>query len=676
MALSLDDLKKKRPPRASLPNKTESNSVKPAVGVPVRKKLMPWDPIPSEEPRISEESLTEQTVSDNGASENPKPVEQNVGASVSSNEVVQEIQPTSTFTEPKGKIEGTPLTSEDTAIAKEELSVKEVSSEPFNLNAPELAVFNDNSTQDSGTIFSENGIPESSLLRSDTDLTQKEHRSDTNLDHDLQTVIKNNGKNQLYSKTEKAHRSDTNNVDTSKKQNIRSDTDLTHSSRPSAIKTHTIDRSDTDVTQSSAAINSANNQRSDTALTHSSDLVHAVLNQVKPKIGTPINFADKIRSDTEVTQSKKSKVIVSLPPEEVTQTKLKSDTEVTPYLTQKRHKEVTQSSAISEGDLVLRRILLLRGNGLNVFNFCCSTLLQIGQNVLQTSYEAISHQASVNIGSIKTTLKRLRDDNLLNIESHGGGKGALIDIIIVDSVLKVFARNLKNRSDTDLTHFTPQKRHRSDTNQDTNSSSMYVSNNKYTIHTENKPLPSVEVDIWSELREVDLSLLTQWNIRPTIIETFKKNNWQISRDEFENQIERFVRYFTEPEYQARRSSINSPYSFFLGCIKAIAKGEPNPIQDVKTQVELAQEAAVKNKLLEMERRRREYEVLEKQLDQYRESEFENWVAKLTTEEQAAILLPTKMAQVGSVAYRQLLKSYYTETIWPDFKQAILNGPGI
>ena len=205
-------------------------------------------------------------------------------------------------------------------------------------------------------------------------------------------------------------------------------------------------------------------------------------------------------------------------------------------------------------------------------------------------------------------------------------------------------------------------------------SSMYVSNNINTIHTGTENKNPQGPDSWAELREVDFSALERWNIRNNVIESFKKNKWVVSKEQLEDHIERFARYFTEPEFEARRSKILSPLAFFLGSIKIIARGEPDPIQDVKTQIELAQEISMKNRLAELESRKRQFETFEKQLDQYRESEFDHWLSGLSQEQQEKIVAPNKMAQFGSVSYRLLLKSYYTETIWPEFKQTILNGP--
>lgn len=200
-------------------------------------------------------------------------------------------------------------------------------------------------------------------------------------------------------------------------------------------------------------------------------------------------------------------------------------------------------------------------------------------------------------------------------------------------------------------------------------SSMYVGNlNNNTIHTEQpkQTVPATD-EIWTDLYEIDFNLLAQWNIRTNVIETLKKNKWEVSRIQLEEFIERFFRYFSEKEFEKRREPIKSPYSFFLSSIKAISKGEPDPICDIKTQFQIAQELAMQNKMKELERRRREYEVIEKQLEQYLESEYSYWSSKLSSEEKTSIAPTNNIAKLGSIAHNLILKNHFVQNIWPEIK---------
>jgi hypothetical protein len=213
-------------------------------------------------------------------------------------------------------------------------------------------------------------------------------------------------------------------------------------------------------------------------------------------------------------------------------------------------------------------------------------------------------------------------------------------------------------------------------NKKTDPSSMYVGINNDTIHTnenQNGHNQMAEVDPWIELRDVDFSSTEQFSIRSNVIETFKKNKWVITREQLEEHLERFVRYFTENEFEKRREPIKNPYSFFLSSIKAISKGEPDPICDIETQFEILQKMALQNKIKSMEIRRREFEAIEKQMDQYRNSEFEHWVLGLSDEDKTQIVPPNKIAELGSGRYKILLKDYFNQTVWPEIKQSVLNG---
>jgi hypothetical protein len=283
-----------------------------------------------------------------------------------------------------------------------------------------------------------------------------------------------------------------------------------------------------------------------------------------------------------------------------------------------------------------------------------------------------------NFNSIPTTCKRLRNSGFFDLSGPGGGSQAVRHFDFSDEVIKAFAKEILASKSTTSLVLPDTTRHSNsaqpDTWADTNASSMYVSNKYNTIHTTPGDTPTeIEENPWSELYDIDFTELEKLGIRKPIIETLKKNKWVIDRLQFEELTERFVRYFTEKEFEKRREPIKNTYSFFLGAIKAIAKGEPDPICDVKTHLEIARQLAVQNKLKEMEMRRRENEARSKQLDQCRDSEFENWLTELNEEQKISIAAPNGVAKLGTFGHKQLLKSYFVENIWPEFKQSILNG---
>jgi predicted transcriptional regulator len=290
----------------------------------------------------------------------------------------------------------------------------------------------------------------------------------------------------------------------------------------------------------------------------------------------------------------------------------------------------------------------------------------------------ISIYCNISEKSVGTTIARLvKNEFVQRLKGRRGVSGYMqfsfqkevykkmkLDGADVIQISEANKNTISSQLDVELEH-----------NKESGASSMYVCNNKNTIHTAQPTVPDEDpIDLWSELYDVDFSPLANWNIRSVVVDTFKKNKWMITREQLEEHLDRFVRYFTEKEFEKRRESIKNPYSFFLSSIKAISKGEPDPICDIKTQFEIAQQIALQNKLKEMEIRRREFEALEKQLDQYKDSEFENWSAKLGDDEKSKFVPPTKMAELGSTSHKILLKNHFTQNIWPNIKQSVLNGP--
>ncbi len=328
---------------------------------------------------------------------------------------------------------------------------------------------------------------------------------------------------------------------------------------------------------------------------------------------------------------------------------------------------------------IYERIHNLSGTSALILSFLCKNCLENGTNRVTISYKMLAELTGTKFSSIPTTCKRLRTAGFFELSGSKGGAQAVRNFDFSDQLIKAFANEILNLKQIGINNSQPgTTRHinpaQPDTWASTTAPSMYVGINNNTIHTElTAPIPPLP-DEWAKLREIDFSALFQWNIKESVVDTFKKNKWLVSREQLEDFIERFIRYFTEPEFESRRASIRSPYSLFLNSVKAISMGEPDPICDVKTQFEIQRDIALKNKQKQLEDNRHQFEAFEKSMEQYRDSEFMIWVSKMNPEEQVRLVSPQPMAQVGSLAYRQLLKVYYTEQIWPEFKQTILNGP--
>jgi hypothetical protein len=169
-------------------------------------------------------------------------------------------------------------------------------------------------------------------------------------------------------------------------------------------------------------------------------------------------------------------------------------------------------------------------------------------------------------------------------------------------------------------------------------------------------------DFWEDLKEIDFSSLASWKINSSVIDQIKKNNWQITRYQLEEFIERFFLYFSESEYKVRSKDIRSHYSFFLSSLKMISAGQPDSICDVKTQAEQAQELAIKNKLKELEKIQKEEQVLEQKLEALKETHFERWLSSLSDSQKTELAPPNNFAELGTNTHKLILKSVFSETL--------------
>ena len=275
---------------------------------------------------------------------------------------------------------------------------------------------------------------------------------------------------------------------------------------------------------------------------------------------------------------------------------------------------------------------------------------------------------------------RVKDKKYINIIEHKLGRVSWRKFSIPQDLYQNFlSKGLENHHETIRkpldnhyeTNSNPSRKPL-DKSLENHSSSMYVGTNN-TIHTGTENKTSETPNEWADLYEIDFSILTPWKINSSVIEQIKKNNWQITRYQLEEFIERFFIYFTESEYQERSKEIRSHYSFFLSSLKMISSGQPDSICDVKTKAEQAQELAIKNRMLKLEKEKRDRDMLNEKAENLREGEFEKWYAPLSENERTALVPPAPAAPYGSPRYRSMASSYFSENIWPRIKNELVFG---
>lgn len=301
------------------------------------------------------------------------------------------------------------------------------------------------------------------------------------------------------------------------------------------------------------------------------------------------------------------------------------------------------------------------------------TIGESGENLTkEISASELSNIAKTSIGSARSAINELIAKNLIQRKIFSKAGWTVYEF--PESSFQLVLKYTQNITDPGLYRFyidlSPQIYIES-------ASSKYVGNkDANTIQPEHVGPPSnfEEPQNWSELREVDFSQLQQWGIKSTVVETFKKNKWIIERFDLEDFIERFHRYMTEPQYSDRRAKIKNPYSFFLGSIKDIANGEPHSLCDIKTDYEIQKEVALKNRSKQLEDLERLVQDQQNRMNQLLEAKFNSWVETLSQDQQTRLVPTQAMAKPGSIAYRQLLKAYFTENVWSQNEQLFLNGP--
>jgi hypothetical protein len=669
LALSLDDLKKKKP------SVSKRVSLDVEMLTPQRKKLSPWQSIEQKEQVLPESDskplnsesvkiltdapvqsapiLTESQIQNQSIIVKPM-LDVNSDTSSDLNSASVQVQTVNT----PSNVESLPNKDSDSKKSAPEIHSFD-SLGKINLNEQESILKPPCASMgDSMVNFKFEAVSEGTLTkehRSDTEVTQKKHRSDTiSAGDNIEFGLKNTSPNE-EEVTQKKHRSDTNRTNKSDSVAARCDTEVTQTYDLDLVNLFNGDISDTEVTQFEEKTRRSQIERSDTDLTQT-QLSKGI--EKVPQKAISYN-KERQRSDTDLTQFQTSTYFFANSPEDLTQKKHRSDTEVTPYKTQKRHKEVTQILSTSDAQIHEKQIHILRGNQLSLFNFICESLLSTGENTMQTSYEYLALQTRINIGSIKTTAKRLRDSQLLDISAFGGGKGASIQIIVTDLVLKIFARKFKARSNTEVTQNTHEKRHRSDTIQDTNAPSKLVSNlnNNLLPSTQvtqpiqvNQPDPTQDLDVSA----INIQHLGRFNIYRKQIQDIKNQKLNFSTTSLQDFVDRFVIYASDSKNV--RNVMSLP-AIFVKMAQSASKGQ-DPLIDIETDTD----RIVRERLEELVQKRQERHNRQNQL---LELEFETWIDGLQQQARDSLAPPTPLMKSGSVAQTMTLKNHFIEQIWPE-----------
>jgi hypothetical protein len=291
---------------------------------------------------------------------------------------------------------------------------------------------------------------------------------------------------------------------------------------------------------------------------------------------------------------------------------------------------------------------LLRGLKLKLADHCTRECIRNNSNKLRTTYESLALTTEIPLGSIRTTAKRLRDEGLIKIYAPLKGPGAFVDIVLPDSIIRVATRfllEIKHSADTVPTQNSPEYRHNTDTQSDTNGSSSSSNNLIYKNTTTSWESIS---HLWIE---VDLNPLLHIGFSQNHIRQIAMQGALTPE-----QVQDSIRYFAfDLSENGKAKRIKGPeLNFFMGILR---RGSPyTPPDNYVSEKENALKAILERKKAESERVR---QLKEEILD----FDFEAWASKLSASEKLQKVPESNFAKIGSAPYRAMLKQYFSENEW-------------
>lgn len=136
---------------------------------------------------------------------------------------------------------------------------------------------------------------------------------------------------------------------------------------------------------------------------------------------------DLINKETEKPEVKKSEPSKPTPKLDTNVTQVKPDT-------------IKSKRIQRDNDYYEELILSSSGNNFKAICGLAKICNETGSNEIRASYESISVAFEIKVNSIKTTIKRLRNKGVLQIDGQMGGKGAIKKFLIEEEFLKAYNR--------------------------------------------------------------------------------------------------------------------------------------------------------------------------------------------------------------------------------------------
>jgi DNA-binding transcriptional ArsR family regulator len=338
---------------------------------------------------------------------------------------------------------------------------------------------------------------------------------------------------------------------------------------------------------------------------------------------------------------------------------IKADTEPTPNPTQSRHRTDTQSDTNRTTKSAISPVWTLRGLKLRLLDFLCGLSMRTGSKFLgPISYETLSKKSGVTEASIRTTLKRLRDDGYVKISWVSRGPGACIQIEVKEASLLSYGDNLTNQrlrnTDTEPTQSRHPIRHKADTQSDTNVSSSSSPSLDLTLNKTSTSETRTELSFeWLELHFGELAQIGFGKVHiQQLAERGKR-----TPEEVQTSIDAFAFDLTVNQ---KAPSIKNPLGYFMGILHRGPYAVPVNFEAPEVRQRKAYLAAEEKKNAQL-----------RELDErILQSEFEKWDRALELEEKLELAPIPEAVAPGGVAHKSILKEYFRENLWPVIENKI------
>ena len=346
------------------------------------------------------------------------------------------------------------------------------------------------------------------------------------------------------------------------------------------------------------------------------------------------------------SQQSYNKPITQKLPQKETYNKLPTQptTQPTTNSPQSYNKPTTKQSIISLVGLQKRIVLFL-------YELCRAKGMREIQNI---SIVWLSESCETTIRSAQETIRRLEKKGFILRKEYKNGRGGWTNYELPDSVYKeLFQFETYNKLPTKLQQ-TPNKLPAQPTTEPTttlsSSSSVLNINNKTTTQ------PTLETSDWIE--SINLEAVQSVGITRSVLKRCLDLYPILNPENLEDLVCRFAEFMKEP-----KNRVQNARGFFIGLAKQLSEGI-TPLDHIET----ANDRLMREYTEKLREKKERQEKLDREAMEF---EFETWLETLEPSKQIELIPENRFLKQGSAPHRAALKQHFSETIWPEKKQQIL-----